>query len=348
MLQIDGLSINLGAFRLAEVSFTVERGDYFVLLGESGAGKTVILELIAGLLSPNGGRVLLDGRDITSSPIQNRDIGLVYQDQALFPHLTVRRNIAYALPRSEQERVAMLAAEVGVTSLLDRNPATLSQGEAQRVALARTLARRPRILMLDEPLASLDIVSRAGIRALLRRLHAHGQTILHVTHDYEEAVALATRVAVLEGGAISQVGSPDEVFHHPRSHFVARFVGVRNFFRGELTALPAGGARFQTGPVEFHVTTTEAAGSGCVIFESKDVTLSNEPQRGSARNVFQGTVVEIEPVPQGLEVTIDIGVPIHAVITRESMAEMGLKPGAGVWVGFKSTALRFLPEGDAR
>jgi molybdopterin-binding protein len=202
--------------------------------------------------------------------------------------------------------------------------------------------------MLDEPLASLDVLSRTGIRSLLRRLHAHGQTILHVTHDYEEAIALATRVAVLEGGAISQVGTPEEVFHHPRSQFVARFAGIRNFFRGELTTLPSGGTRFRTGPVEFHVTTAEAAGSGYVIFARKDVTLSNEPQRGSARNVFRGTIVEVEPVPHGIEVTVDIGVPIYAVITRESLAEMGLKTGGGVSVGFKSTAIRFLPEGDAR
>jgi molybdopterin-binding protein len=348
MLQIDGLCKDLGAFRLSDVSFTVEKGDYFVLLGTSGAGKTVILELIAGLLSSNGGHVLLECKDITHSPIQERDIGLVYQDQALFPHMTVRRNIAYALPRREQERISMLAAEVGVTPLLDRRPASLSLGEAQRVALARTLARRPRILMLDEPLASLDVLSRAGIRSLLRRLHDHGQTILHVTHNYEEAVALATRVAVLEDGAISQVGTPDEVFHHPRSKFVASFVGIHNFFRGELTVHPVKGARFRAGPVEFSVATADAEGNGCVIFQSKDVTLSNEPQRSSVRNVFRGTIIEVEPVPQGIEVTIDIGVPIFAVITRESMAEMGLKPGVGVWVGFKSTAIRFLSGRDAR
>lgn len=349
MLQIDGLRKNLGAFRLSNVSFTVAKGDYFVLLGESGAGKTLILELIAGLMSPDGGRILLTGEDITRRPIQQRNLGLVYQDHALFPHMTVRDNIAYALPRRKHGMVAILAGEVGAGELLDRRPATLSLGESQRVALARTLARRPEVLMLDEPLSALDVQARADLRALLRRVHNGGQTIIHVTHDYEEAVAMATRVAAIEDGSISQVGAPEEVFHHPRSKFVACLVGIRNFFRGELTADPAGGAaRFRTGPVEFRVATAGTSGSGCVVFRSEDVTLSNEPPQSSARNVFQGRITDLEPVPQGIEVTSDIGAPIFAAITRESMAAMGMKPGNIVWVSFKSTAIRFIPGGEAQ
>ncbi len=343
MLNVEGLACKLGAFELQDASFSLEAGDYFVLLGESGAGKTVILELLCGLATPARGRIRLNGVDISEAPIQRRDLGLVYQDHALFPHMTVRRNIAYALPRRERRQAAVLAEQVGATALLERTPATLSLGEAQRVALARTLARRPRVLMLDEPLASLDAPARAGIRSLLRRLNAAGQTILHVTHDYEEALALASRVGVLEKGRIVQIGAPDEVFHHPRSRFVAGFVGIKNFFRGRLEG-DRDGQRFETPGARFVVATEEAAGSGCIVFESEAVTVSIEEPHGSARNVFHGTVAEFETVKRGVELAVDIGVSVYALITQASLESMAIATGRDVWVSVKSTAVRFLPD----
>jgi molybdopterin-binding protein len=323
----------------------VEEGDYFILLGESGAGKTVVLELIAGLLTPGHGRILMGGRDLARVPVQERRLGLVYQDRALFPHLTVRGNIKYALARRERCRVEACAAQVGASGLLDRMPGTLSLGEAQRVALARALVRHPRLLLLDEPLASLDAPSRTAIRSLLRRLNAGGQTIVHVTHDYEEALALASRVAVLENGRIVQSGSPEEVFHRPRSRFVAGFTGVKNFFRGRVHAegeqqwflLP--GARFALPP-------GHAPGHGCIVFESDAVTVSPDEPRGSARNVFQGAITDAETVPKGVELTVDIGLPVHALVTAASFRQLGLAPGRSVWISFKSTAIRFIPDED--
>lgn len=353
MLRVDGLEIRAGAFSLRDLSFTVAKGAYFVLLGASGAGKTVLLEALAGLAPVRGGRIFLEEADITRARIRERGFGLVYQDQALFPHLTVRRNIAYGLharrmPRAAvHDRVGQLAEETGTRDLLPRYPGTLSGGEAQRVALARALATAPQCLLLDEPLSSLDAQARVEMRALLRAIHRAGRTILHVTHDYEEALSLATQVGVLENGTIRQVGTPTEVFQHPKSEFVARFVGIRNVFAGALEATPepyAGEAPFQSGGRCFHVLTDAAPGAGLLLVRSEDVTLSLNRPDSSARNCFPGKVSEIVPTRLGVEVYVDLGagVEIAALITPGSLERMGLREGLDVWPSFKASAARYI------
>jgi molybdopterin-binding protein len=345
MLKISDLSKQLNDFSLAGITFDVKQGEYFVLLGESGAGKTVILELIAGLLAPDAGTVVLNGENITGKRIQDRGISLVYQDHALFPHMSVRQNIAYGL-RDNTTTPEVLAEMVGASDLLDRAPGTLSLGEAQRVALARALAAGPQLLLLDEPLASLDTRAKTEIRRLLRGLNNQGQTIVHVTHDYQEALALANRVAVVENCMITQVGSPDEVFHYPKSAFVASFAGNKNFFHGTLVKNSDGTGIFTTAGAEFVVTAAAETpdGAGFIIFESTDVTVAAEPFQSSARNRFKGEVVDIEPVRLGMEVAIDIGVQVWAAVTAGSAMKMGLEPGRSVWVSFKSTAVRYISE----
>jgi len=350
MLNVSGLCKQLGSFALRDIAFEVASGDYFVLLGVSGVGKTVLLELLAGILNPDAGSITLDGTEITRKPPQRRGMGLVYQDQALFPHLTVRQNIAYGLHgrlrrASRRARVEELAAAVGVSGLLDRYPATLSGGEAQRVALARTLAIEPRCLLLDEPIASLDAPARASMRSLLRGLHRQGQTVAHVTHDYEEAIALATRVAVMEQGTIVQTGTPKEVFQRPRSEFVARFVGIRNSFAGRLDPPSAPGAtlrHFRTAGMVFQVLSDAKAGEGSLILRSEDITISPAPASSSAQNAFSGTIVDVIPARMGLEVTVDIGVELAALLTSESVERLSLTRGARVWASFKASAARFI------
>lgn len=350
MLKVDRITKKLGRFALQEISFEVAAGAYFVLLGHSGAGKSLLLEILVGLIAPDAGAVWLNSANITRAAIQHRGLGWLPQDQTLFPHLTVRDNIAYPFRcrgvRSGNlgAKVEKTASAVGAAGLLDRDPATLSQGEAQRVALARTLAADPDVLMLDEPLASLDVSAKAELRALLRKLHAAGQTILHVTHDYEEALALATRVAILEAGRISQSGTPDEVFHHPKSQFVAHFVGIRNFFKGNLAARGDQTARFTTDGLGFEIATHAPSGPGCMILRSEDVTVSLAQPHGSARNGFRGKIVDAEPAPLGVELTVDIGALFYALVTRASAEKLGLRPGTEVWVSFKSTAIQFAPE----
>ena len=180
MLRVDNLSLNLGDFKLSDLSLTVEEGEYIVVLGMSGVGKTVLLELLSGLLRCDQGTVNLDGRDITHSKIQSRPVRLVYQDQALFPHLSVRKNLEYGLrcqntsTASMRQTVEALSGQLEIDHLLHRAPATLSGGEAQRVALGRALATEPRLILLDEPLSALDPQSRAAIQMLLRKLHRDG------------------------------------------------------------------------------------------------------------------------------------------------------------------------------
>ena len=345
MLTVSHLTAAFGEFLVEDVSLAVEEGALFALVGASGAGKTALIELLAGLRLPDAGTIVVDGRDITRDRIQRRPFGLVYQDCTLFPHMSVRRNIAYGLRagrlgrRAIRERTDHLAAQVGAYELLDRRPGTLSGGEAQRVALARALGPEPRCLLLDEPLSSLDTRARAELRALLRRLNREGQTMIHVTHDYAEAVSLASHVAIIEAGRVIQTGPTAEVLGRPRSEFVARFVGHGNVIAGELRRpadrdLPIVAT---LGPT-FEVLTDAIAGPGHLTFRAEDVQVSTHPPGASLGNVFRGTISELVPAPLGLEVLVDIGVPIVAIVTAGSARALGLAPGREVFVGIKASS----------
>ncbi len=357
MLSVKGISKTYPGFGIKDVSFDVQPGEYFVLLGRTGVGKSVLLEIIAGLTRPDSGSVLLDGRDITHEKMQNRRISLVFQSSALFPHMSVYGNIAYPLrwcgkAKSQvDQRVAKLAEDFSISHLLRARPQTLSGGESQRVSLARAVASEPRCLLLDEPLSSLDATSRSEIRALLRRISVGGQVILHVTHDYAEAVSLSTHIAVMEDGGIAQIGTVDEIFQHPKSQFVARFVGIRNFFKGRLETSDSEGAslkHFATDGLSFSVLTDSLAGPGSVMVRSEDVTITNVASSTSARNNFEGAIVDIAPVGGGVEVIVDIGkgkrAEIAALVTNEAVSALELRSGKKVWVSFKAAAAKFIEE----
>ena len=238
-LTLDSIDVAVDGTRIVDdVSFEIVTGERLALLGPSGAGKSTLLRVVAGLARPSSGRVLADGRDLTSVPAHRRGIGLVFQDAALFPHRTVAENVAFGpkvagLSRAEQEaRVAEALALVGLSQTGARDVSTLSGGEAQRIALARALAPRPQTLLLDEPLGALDGPLRQrlqdDLRALFERLEL---TVVHVTHDVGEAFALGDRVAILRGGRVAQVAAPDELWARPADDWVARFLGMRNVER---------------------------------------------------------------------------------------------------------------------
>ena len=349
MLKLDKLSVTVGNFVLREVSLEVERGDYFVLLGASGAGKSVLLETLAGHHVPSNGTIRLDGRDVTHAPIQKRGLALVYQDRLLFPHLSVRANIGYGLrcrglPRADMAaRVRDVAAQVGATHLLARYPATLSGGEAQRVALAHVLAISPLCLLLDEPLSSLDAGPRDDIRALLRDLNRmRNITCLHVTHDFEEALSLASRVAIMDNGRIRREGAPEDVFRDPRSEFEARMAGIRNFYRGTLRRSSGGEAEFVTGGLSFVVLTDAPPSEGYMMLAATDVIVSTERTETSARNCLKGTVLDIARGRHGIDVTVDVGVKITAVVTQRSVEKLSLERGRPIWASFKASAARWI------
>ena len=355
MLRVDNLAKKLGDFEISNISFDVEEGDYFALLGASGVGKSILLEALAGIMPLDSGHLFLDGKDITHEKIQKRRLVLVHQNQSLFPHLTVKQNIAYGLKCLGRTREVMrrkieeLAEAVAIEGLLERYPPTLSGGEAQRVALARSLAIEPRGLLLDEPLSALDNQSRHELRALLRDVNRQGYTIIHVTHDFEETISLANRIAVMENGSIAQVGSPQEVFHHPRSEFVARFIGLKNFFHGRLDGSERGEAdslrtgTFIAGDLNILVYTDHPPGLGHVCIGSDEIVISTAKPSSSARNTFAGVIKDISNSRSGIEVIVDIGREVAVVITPESLVAMGLSYGDRVWIEFKATAAKFFP-----
>ncbi len=217
---------------LDDVSLEVKAGEFMVLLGPSGCGKSTLLRVVAGLIAPTKGRVIVGDRDVTSLPPKDRDLAMVFQSYALYPHLSVLKNIEFALraqrlPRAEVEARSLAAAEqLGLSGVLNRKPRELSGGQRQRVALARAMVRNPRAFLMDEPLSSLDAQLRAATRIELSELHrALGTTFVYVTHDQLEAMAMATRIAVMNRGRIEQVGTPGEVYDQPATTFVAQFVG---------------------------------------------------------------------------------------------------------------------------
>jgi multiple sugar transport system ATP-binding protein len=240
-----------GHVAVREVSLSIEDGEFLVLVGPSGCGKSTVLRLIAGLETPDAGRIEIGGADVTGLSPQARDVAMVFQSYALYPHMSVRDNLAYGLTvrRTDRgtiaKRVAAIAASLGIEQLLERRPAELSGGQRQRVALGRAMVRTPKAFLLDEPLSNLDPALRTQARAELRRIHrALGATIVYVTHDQEEALTLGSRVAVMREGAIEQVAPPVEVYSSPANTFVARFIGApaMNLLPADLAgiAAPAG------------------------------------------------------------------------------------------------------------
>jgi ABC-type sugar transport system ATPase subunit len=232
-LRLERLSKRYGGVdAVRDVDLEVADDELLVVLGPSGCGKTTLLRLIAGLEAPSGGRIVLAGRDVRALPPGRRNVSMVFQSHALFPHMTVRENIAFGLTvrdvprRDAAERVARAAAQVECGDVLDRHPHELSGGERQRVALARALVREPDVFLFDEPLSNLDAELRVQMRAELKELHRRvGGISVHVTHDQVEALVLGDRIAVLRDGQVEQHGTPDEIWREPANRFVARFVG---------------------------------------------------------------------------------------------------------------------------
>jgi molybdopterin-binding protein len=352
-VRVENLWVDLDEFHLREIELEIAPGEYSIILGPTGAGKTVLLETIAGLHHPCKGRIYVDDVDITKAPPERRGIGFVYQDYVLFPHLSVEGNIQFGLKMQRwknevaRQRVAEVAELLGINHLLRRRPARLSGGEQQRVALARALVVEPSLLLLDEPLGALDPGTREGLQRELARLHRElGTTTIHVTHDFEEAVALGDRIAVVREGRIVQVGPPEQIFRKPSSEFVARFVGVRNIFWGKVCQKDDSHKVFSLGGLEIAVV-TELEGEAHSSIRPEDILLSREPLRSSARNTFRGRIVDIADRGAIVYVTVAVlpgctqGKPLDfsCMITRTSQEEMGLQEGAEVHIAFKASAV---------
>jgi molybdopterin-binding protein len=343
MLKLENISISVGSFEMKDISFEVQRGDYFVILGLSGVGKSLLLETIAGLIKPTAGKMFLNEKEITHENIQNRKMSIVYQDADLFPHMTVFENITYPIKnrKDKTEQVLKIADQVGVKDFLKRKPGTLSGGEYQRVSLARSLAAGNQIFLLDEPLASLDSKSKSELRALLRKLNRNGITIIHVTHDYEEAISLASKIGIMENGKIVHVGSPTEIFKHPKSEFIAHFIGTKNFFKGELKKLPETDLKeFISNGIKIFCLSELPDGEAFLTIDPNEITISINSEIDSSRNRFKGKIVDIAPVRLGIEVTVDIGTELISAISLEARHSLNLDIGKEVWMNFKASSCK--------
>ena len=288
-----------------EVSLEILKGELFAILGSSGCGKTTLLRMLAGFEHPTSGRILIDGVDMTEVPPYERPVNLMFQSYALFPHMTVEQNVAYGLKKERvpepqiRERVAEMLALVKLTPLAARKPDKLSGGEKQRVALARALVKRPKLLLLDEPLAALDKKLRQHTQFELANLQYQlGTTFVVVTHDQDEAMTLASRIAVMHAGRIAQVGTPGEVYEYPANRYVAGFVGNINLIEGRVSSAANGRVTLHSDALDadLAVACDDAPGPGgelCVAVRPEKITISREAPNGGERNVVKGVVRDL-------------------------------------------------------
>lgn len=304
-IQVQGVSKSFdGEAAVVRASLDVYKGELFALLGASGCGKTTLLRMIAGLETPDEGRIFIDGVDVTEAPPYERPVNMVFQSYALFPHMSVERNIGFGLrqerlPRGEIDaRVAQALDLLKLTPLAKRRPDQLSGGQRQRVALARTLVKRPKVLLLDEPLAALDKKLRENTQFELVNIQERvGITFIMVTHDQEEAMTMSTRIGIMNDGYVEQVATPKEIYEFPATRFVADFIGAANMFAGVLVSLDARGAVVHIPEIAADVQVAHAGAASpgmpvTVMVRPEKVRIS-KAQPESAVNRTEGTVVEI-------------------------------------------------------
>ena len=336
---------------LRDIDLVIEPGEFFALLGPSGSGKSTLLRVIAGFAFPQSGRVLVDGQDISRVPPWERNIGMVFQNYALWPHMTVWQNVAFGLEerklsRAEIERRTADALDlVGLRDLAARRPSQISGGQQQRIALARTIAIEPKVLLLDEPLSNLDAQLRIHMRtellALQRKL---GITTIFVTHDQEEALSIADRVAVLDQGVIQQVGTPMELYDSPANRFIASFVGTINMLQGTLEQ--ADGAMIFRSDILGAIRFAAAAappGPAEIALRPHAIHLAARDATGDAGFVWvDGSIAQREFLGEFVRYTVRIG---QAELTADQphyTADPGFAPGATVRVGFNPAQAKLL------
>ena len=343
--------VDRGSFRVA-AELDIEGGSTLALLGPNGAGKSSLVAAIGGTIPLASGRITLAGRTLDDSTTgihvspEERRVGIVYQDHLLFPHLSVGANVAFSpMSRGSGRKAALESARtwlehVGLGDHLERRPAELSGGQAQRVALARALASEPEALLLDEPLASLDVTSRAETRRLLmEHLDAFPGPRLLITHEPTEAFLMADRVAIIEAGHIVQVGDPDEIRRSPRTPYAADLAGI-NLIRG---VADSGTVTTETG---HRLTIADLDVTGPVLLTIHPRTVGFHPSRpeGSARNVWKVTVTAVEPIGDRVRIVTAGPIPLTAEITASSAVRLGLERGSSTWIAVKATEIASEPE----
>ncbi len=337
MIRIKNLNVKLSGFSLHDIDLTVEKGEFFTLLGPTGAGKTVVLESVIGIIPIEKGRIYINNKEVTNLPPEKRDIGIVYQDFALFPHLTVYKNITYGLRyhkvngKEPGKNLSFIIDRLSLVPLLERTVKHLSGGEKQRVALARALAVDPSVLLLDEPLSALDPNFREDTREILKRLHVEtGITVLMVTHDFTEAHFLAQRTAIINNGRIEQTGSIAKVFHQPATPFVAEFVGMKNIFPAIFNSNKA-----QIGKLSVKTNSHINGSKKYIGIRPEDIHVRMDNQSLPERNSIKGTVSKILSHGFYCDICIETSdVKFTAIIPSNLLVNMNLAPGNSVYISF--------------
>ena len=351
-VQLDGLTKRYGAFQAVRgIDLEIPPGEFFCLLGPSGCGKTTTLRMIAGFERPSAGMVLLDGRDVSNTPPNRRNVNTVFQSYALFSHLTVAENVAFGLrfTRTSKEearsRVGDALSLVQMEEFRDRKPHQLSGGQQQRVALARALILNPSVLLLDEPLGALDAKLRKALQVELKALQETvGVTFVYVTHDQEEALTMADRLAVMNGGRIEQVGSPREVYEEPASAYVADFLGVSNLLDAEAVGgVPDGRCRLRVGDFELLASRGQTSARGPVKVVMRPERVRIEAPGGTGENRLPGKVERVvyAGAISQLVVTLERGARIQCMLANDGVAS-SFDRGAPVSVHLPCEALRVL------
>jgi molybdate/tungstate transport system ATP-binding protein len=348
-IQLEHVSCRLGEFDLQDISMTVNSGEFFILLGPTGAGKTILLEGIAGFHKINGS-IMIGDREVTGVPPDKRNIGFGFQDYTLFPHLTVEKNIRFGLKYRNISGVdATLKVKEQITvcrlqGLEHRMPDTLSGGERQRVTLARALVIQPEVLLLDEPLSALDERIKESLREQIRQItRTFNVTVIYVTHDQTEAAMLGDRIGVIMNGRMIQTGTPSEIFYQPVNEEVAAFVGMENIMEGAVSSYNDGITTVNIDNSIIHAAGMRDIGRSVrMCLRPEDIILSPDVIQTSARNMIKGTIIRLSPHGTFIRARIDCGFPLTVLITRRSMEDLGLSTGSKVYASFKASAVHMI------
>jgi len=345
MIRLESLRIELSGFTVQDIDLSIDDGEFFMLLGPTGAGKTLVLEAIAGILTITDGRIIVKDRDITGLSPEARGIGIVYQDYALFPHLCVLDNITYGLRYHRNDEggskkwVKWLMDQLGLKHLAERSVKNLSGGESQRVALARALAVNPSVLLLDEPLSALDPNFREEIREVLKQLHKEvGITFLMVTHDFAEALFLGERMAVIHQGKLEQTGPVIDVFQRPLTPFVAEFVGMKNIF----PAVFEQGTAF-IDELALEVEPAPTKGQGYVAIRPEDIVIKKEAVSDNGINLLKAEVLNVIQRGPYYEVSVKAGKMVfQSMLSKSDLIDMAITEARDIYLAIRMSDIHVI------
>jgi ABC-type Fe3+/spermidine/putrescine transport system ATPase subunit len=347
-LQLENISKTWQGFALKNINLTVNDGDYFIILGPTGAGKTLLLETIMGFNKPDIGRILINGLDVTSELPEKRKIGYVPQNVALFPHMTVRQNIEFGLKMhniaktERQKKLDPILQLLKLEKLESRKPTTLSGGEKQKVSLARVLAIDPKLILLDEPLTSVDAETGRDLRKELKHINKdHGKTVVHVTHNLVEGYNLADRAALMKAGEIVQTGKVQEVFSKPSNVFAAKFLGWENIFNAKVLHSDEGFSDLEIDGVRLRVAGKIQGTEKTVAIRPEDIEIQQSPTKDKI-NTFEGTLVDHEEAGYVAMITVDVGFLLKVIVTKRAFVKLSLEEGKRVWLQIKDDVIRIV------